>query len=69
MCSRCFPEVIDLYLDNIKLLNMRIQGRMILCGMISRYNLKQPQVIHNLVKILSGRNVGMQLVGRTISSS
>ncbi|KAJ0972962.1 hypothetical protein J5N97_020921 [Dioscorea zingiberensis] len=45
---RCFPEGIDIYFDNVggamldaALLNMRDNGRISACGMISQYNLEK----------------------------
>lgn len=34
------------------LLNMRDQGRIAGCGMISQYNLEQPEGVHNLMHIV-----------------
>lgn len=34
------------------LLNMKIHGRIAACGMISQYNLEQPEGIHNLMNIV-----------------
>ncbi|PKI69769.1 hypothetical protein CRG98_009644 [Punica granatum] len=60
--KRCFPEGIDIYLDNVGgrmldavLLNMKIRGRIAACGMISQYNLDQPEGVHNLMKIIQKR--------------
>ncbi|PQQ03380.1 2-alkenal reductase (NADP(+)-dependent) [Prunus yedoensis var. nudiflora] len=48
--KRYFPEGIDIYFDNVGgkmldavLLNMRMNGRIAGCGMISQYNLEQPE--------------------------
>ncbi|KAK9288315.1 hypothetical protein L1049_016766 [Liquidambar formosana] len=50
--KRYFPEGIDIYFENIggKMLdamlhNMRVHGRIAACGMISQYNLAQPEVV------------------------
>ncbi|OWM84778.1 hypothetical protein CDL15_Pgr027565 [Punica granatum] len=50
---------IDVYFDNVGgkmldavLLNMRIRGRITACGMISQYNLQQPEGVHNLMNII-----------------
>lgn len=47
--SRCFPEGIDIYFDNVggatldaALLCMRTRGRVAVCGMVSQYNLDDP---------------------------
>ncbi|CAM0949212.1 unnamed protein product [Alopecurus aequalis] len=53
--KRCFPEGIDIYFENVGgamleavLLNMRVKGRIVVCGMISQYNLEKPDGAPNL---------------------
>ncbi|GMI64465.1 hypothetical protein like AT3G03080 [Hibiscus trionum] len=60
--KRYFPQGIDIYFENVGgkmldavLLNMRIHGRIAVCGMISQYNRPQPQGIHNLMSIVYNR--------------
>ncbi|KAJ0035970.1 hypothetical protein Pint_26318 [Pistacia integerrima] len=60
--KRCFPEGIDIYFDNVGgkildavLLNMRIKGRIVVCGMISQYYLRQPEGVRNLLNIVIKR--------------
>ncbi|XP_068646918.1 2-alkenal reductase (NADP(+)-dependent)-like isoform X3 [Aristolochia californica] len=60
--KRYFPEGIDIYFDNVGgtmldavLLNMRLHGRIAVCGMISQYSLDNPQGIHNLTNLISKR--------------
>ncbi|XP_047954750.1 (+)-pulegone reductase-like isoform X2 [Salvia hispanica] len=61
--KRYFPDGIDIYFDNVggKMLeavlnNMRLQGRVSLCGMISQYNsLEQPEGVHNLLNVIIKR--------------
>ncbi|MED6188616.1 hypothetical protein PIB30_087547 [Stylosanthes scabra] len=57
--KRFFPEGIDIYFDNVggdtleaALLNMRRRGRIVVAGMISQYELDEPQGIKNLVNII-----------------
>ena len=57
--ARYFPEGIDMYFENVGgkmldavLLNMRHHGRIALCGMISQYNLEQPESVQNLIALL-----------------
>ncbi|CAA3022444.1 2-alkenal reductase (NADP(+)-dependent)-like [Olea europaea subsp. europaea] len=57
-----FPNGIDIYFENIGgkmldavFLNMKIKGRIAVCGMISQYNLEQPKEIHNLLCIIMKR--------------
>lgn len=37
------------------LLNMRVHGRISVCGMISQYNLEQPEGVHNLMLLVMKR--------------
>ncbi|XP_044500513.1 2-alkenal reductase (NADP(+)-dependent)-like isoform X1 [Mangifera indica] len=60
--KRYFPEGIDIYFENVGgkmldavLLNMRVNGRIAACGMISQYNLNQPEGVHNLMHIVYNR--------------
>ncbi|KAK8631321.1 hypothetical protein V6N13_080075 [Hibiscus sabdariffa] len=60
--KRCFPEGIDIYFENVGgkmldavLLHMRVHGRIAVCGMISQYNLAQPEGVHNLMTIVYKR--------------
>ncbi len=60
--KRYFPEGIDIYFDNVggetldaALLNMRLHGRIPVCGMISQYNLDEPQGVKNLPSIIYKR--------------
>ncbi|XP_022891575.1 2-alkenal reductase (NADP(+)-dependent)-like [Olea europaea var. sylvestris] len=53
--KRYFPNGIDIYFENVGgkmldavLLNMNNKGRIAVCGMISQYNLEQPEGVHNL---------------------
>nr|GEX24061.1 hypothetical protein [Tanacetum cinerariifolium] len=64
--KRYFPEGIDIYLENVGgkmleavLLNMRLNGRIAVCGMISQYNLEQGEGIRFLSSII-GKRVRMQ---------
>ncbi|XP_074281310.1 2-alkenal reductase (NADP(+)-dependent)-like [Silene latifolia] len=58
--KRCFPEGIDIYFENVGgkmldtvLLNMRLHGRIPVCGLISQYNLVEPEGVHNLFCLVS----------------
>ena len=60
--TRYFPEGSDIYFENVGgdmldavLLNMRLRGRIAACGMISQYNLLQPETIQNLTNIVYKR--------------
>ncbi|KAM1260331.1 hypothetical protein ACFX2G_026363 [Malus domestica] len=64
--KRYFPEGIDIYFENVGgkmldavLLNMRMNGRIAICGMISQYNLEQTEGVHNLISLIS-KQVRMQ---------
>ncbi|XP_047977226.1 2-alkenal reductase (NADP(+)-dependent)-like [Salvia hispanica] len=64
--KRYFPQGIDMYFDNVGgemldvvLLNMNLNGRIIACGMISQYNLKEPQGVRNLFKVVT-KQIRMQ---------
>ena len=60
--NRYFPEGIDIYFENVGgktldavLLNMRIHGRIAACGMISQYNLDEPEGVKNLMNLIYKR--------------
>ncbi|XP_054817417.1 2-alkenal reductase (NADP(+)-dependent)-like isoform X1 [Prosopis cineraria] len=60
--KRHFPGGIDIYFENVGgkmldavLLNMRIHGRIAVCGMISQYNLEEPQGVHSLMNLVYKR--------------
>uniref|UniRef100_A0ACD5XQT5 Uncharacterized protein n=1 Tax=Avena sativa TaxID=4498 RepID=A0ACD5XQT5_AVESA len=60
--KRCFPEGIDIYFENVGgamldavLLNMRLRGRVSMCGLISQYNLEQPEGVCNLFTLVAKR--------------
>ncbi|XP_059447336.1 2-alkenal reductase (NADP(+)-dependent)-like [Corylus avellana] len=60
--KRYFPEGIDIYFENVGgktldavLLNMRIHGRIAACGMISQYNLDEPEGVKNLMDLVYKR--------------
>ncbi|CAK9181891.1 unnamed protein product [Ilex paraguariensis] len=57
-----FPNGIDIYFENVGgkmldavLMNMRVNGRIAACGMISQYNLEQPEGVHNLFCLVTKR--------------
>ncbi|KAL5781033.1 hypothetical protein ACOSP7_006062 [Xanthoceras sorbifolium] len=60
--KRYFPEGIDIYFENVGgkmldavLLNMRLRGRIAVCGMISQYNLDKPEGVCNLMNLIPQR--------------
>ncbi|KAL2248811.1 UNVERIFIED_CONTAM: 2-alkenal reductase (NADP(+)-dependent) [Sesamum indicum] len=60
--KRYFPDGIDIYFENVGgkmldavLLNMKTHGRIAVCGMISQYNLEQPEGVHNLFTLVTKR--------------
>ncbi|KAH0776667.1 hypothetical protein KY290_008078 [Solanum tuberosum] len=60
--KRHFPKGIDVYFENVGgnmldevLLHMNLNGRIAVSGMISQYNLKKPDGIHNLFCLISKR--------------
>ncbi|KAK1591016.1 hypothetical protein Q3G72_000890 [Acer saccharum] len=60
--KRYFPQGIDIYFESVGgkmldavLLNMRLRGRIAVCGIFSQYNLDHPEGVHNLANILYKR--------------
>ncbi|KAM7273361.1 hypothetical protein ACFE04_028025 [Oxalis oulophora] len=60
--NKYFPDGIDIYFENAGgrildevLLKMRVHGRIALSGMISQYNLEQPEGIRNLMHLVYKR--------------
>lgn len=60
--KRYFPQGIDIYFENVGgkmldavLLNMRLHGRIAVCGMISQYNFEQHQGVTNLMHLVYNR--------------
>ncbi|XP_052113115.1 2-alkenal reductase (NADP(+)-dependent) isoform X3 [Arachis duranensis] len=60
--KRYFPEGIDIYFENVGgktldavLLNMRVHGRIVVCGMVSQYNLAHPEGVTNLANLIFKR--------------
>ncbi|PAN27138.1 hypothetical protein PAHAL_5G061100 [Panicum hallii] len=60
--KRRFPEGIDIYFENVGgpmldavLLNMRIHGRIAVCGMVSQHGVTAPAGVHNLFSLVSKR--------------
>ncbi|KAK2990321.1 hypothetical protein RJ640_003593 [Escallonia rubra] len=60
--KRYFPSGIDIYFDNVGgemldavLVNMRLCGRISVCGLISQYNLDKHEGVHNLVCLVTKR--------------
>lgn len=37
------------------ILNMRVRGRIAVCGMVSQYNLQEPEGVHNLMSVVYKR--------------
>jgi len=64
--KRYFPEGIDIYFENVGgrmldavLLNMKLHGRIAVCGLISQYNLEQKEGAHNLF-CLNAKRIRME---------
>jgi NADPH-dependent curcumin reductase CurA len=60
--KRYFPQGIDVYFENVGgkmldavLANMAYGCRIAVCGMISQYNLEQPEGVHNLMLLVHKR--------------
>lgn len=60
--KRHFPKGIDVYFDNVGgemlnevLLHMNLYGRVVVSGMISQYNLAEPDGIRNLFCLITKR--------------
>ncbi|KAL0358742.1 UNVERIFIED_CONTAM: 2-alkenal reductase (NADP(+)-dependent) [Sesamum angustifolium] len=60
--KRYFPHGIDIYFENVGgamleavLLNMRVHGRIAVCGMVSQHSMSDPQGIRNLFNLITKR--------------
>ncbi|XP_049404601.1 2-alkenal reductase (NADP(+)-dependent)-like [Solanum stenotomum] len=60
--KRYFPDGIDIYFENVGgkmldavLVNMKLHGRIAVCGMISQYNLDKTEGVHNLFCLIAKR--------------
>ncbi|KAK3028958.1 hypothetical protein RJ639_039985 [Escallonia herrerae] len=60
--SEYFPEGIDIYFENVGgkmsdavILNMRKHGRIAVCGLISQYNLPEPEGVKNVMPLIYKR--------------
>ncbi|XP_004251811.1 2-alkenal reductase (NADP(+)-dependent)-like [Solanum lycopersicum] len=60
--KRYFPDGIDIYFENVGgkmldavLMNMKLHGRIAVCGMISQYNLDKTEGVHNLFCLIAKR--------------
>nr|UXX22614.1 (-)-pulegone reductase [Agastache rugosa] len=60
--KRYFREGIDIYFENVggKMLeavldNMRVHGRIAVCGIVSQYTHEQPEGVHNLLTLITKR--------------
>ncbi|ONI14101.1 hypothetical protein PRUPE_4G262100 [Prunus persica] len=67
--KRYFPEGIDIYFENVGgktldavLLNMRVHGRIAVCGMISQYNLDQAEGVTNLMHLVDHYHIHPKFV-------
>lgn len=59
---RYFPKGIDIYFDNVggamldaALMNMRVHGRVAICGMVSQHSISDPKGISNLYTLVMKR--------------
>ncbi|KAL2487621.1 Zinc-binding dehydrogenase family protein [Forsythia ovata] len=57
--ERYFPDGIDIYFENVGgkmldavMVNMRLRGRIAVCGMVSQYNLNQHEGVKNLMCLI-----------------
>ena len=65
--ARCFPDGIDVYFDNVggghlqaALAHMDDFGRVVMCGMISQYNLTEPEPGPNNLMLAVGRRLTLR---------